>query len=249
MLSHSRNIHSRSLNRDIQLPMDSSKTSSSKRPRDESPKRSDDTDIQSSSKRYKSQDIKQDPTGEASMAFLRLPEAVVDLKMDSPTSTPAPADGKLDKGKGKAKSKARAARVKGRATGGWGPKEKVVTDGVAEEAEEGKVRHAKRKVALLMSFCGTGCSGMQCKLTWILLLRFMIEDFSAVQGGDIRTIEGLLFDAMVKAGAISSDNSDDPTKVGQFHSSYIELFPNGENLRWVYSEPPEQMQAFMLQGT
>ncbi|KAF7968519.1 hypothetical protein HWV62_30214 [Athelia sp. TMB] len=30
---------------------------------------------------------------------------------------------------------------------------------------------------------------------------------------DVRTIEGVLFDAMVKSGAVSSDNADDPTKV------------------------------------
>jgi tRNA pseudouridine38-40 synthase len=30
---------------------------------------------------------------------------------------------------------------------------------------------------------------------------------------DARTIEGVLFDAMVKAGAISYDNADDPVKV------------------------------------
>jgi tRNA pseudouridine38-40 synthase len=30
---------------------------------------------------------------------------------------------------------------------------------------------------------------------------------------NIRTIEGVLFDAMVKAGAVSQDNADDPVKV------------------------------------
>ena len=30
---------------------------------------------------------------------------------------------------------------------------------------------------------------------------------------DTRTIEGVLFDALVRVGAVSSDNADDPTKV------------------------------------
>ena len=31
---------------------------------------------------------------------------------------------------------------------------------------------------------------------------------------DARTIEGVLFDALVRVGAVSSDNADNPTKVG-----------------------------------
>ena len=31
---------------------------------------------------------------------------------------------------------------------------------------------------------------------------------------DVRTIEGELFSALVKAGAVSKDNADDPVKVG-----------------------------------
>lgn len=30
---------------------------------------------------------------------------------------------------------------------------------------------------------------------------------------DVRTIEGVLFDALVKTGAVSQDNADDPVKV------------------------------------
>jgi tRNA pseudouridine38-40 synthase len=30
---------------------------------------------------------------------------------------------------------------------------------------------------------------------------------------NVRTIEGVLFNAMVKAGAVSQDNADDPVKV------------------------------------
>ncbi|KAF9497207.1 pseudouridine synthase [Pleurotus eryngii] len=55
-------------------------------------------------------------------------------------------------------------------------------------------RYPKRQCALLLSFCGTGCSGMQIQ-------------------PNVRTIEGVLFDALVKAGAVSEDNADDPVKV------------------------------------
>ncbi|KAK9759841.1 tRNA pseudouridine synthase 1, variant 2 [Basidiobolus ranarum] len=56
-------------------------------------------------------------------------------------------------------------------------------------------RLPKRKVALLMSYCGTGYQGMQ------------------VNPGAI-TIEGELFKALIDIGAISKDNSVDQKKVG-----------------------------------
>ncbi|KAF8845063.1 pseudouridine synthase [Paxillus ammoniavirescens] len=66
------------------------------------------------------------------------------------------------------------------------------------EEEGSKVpRLPKRMTALLMGFCGTGCSGMQIQ----------------PRDNNIRTIEGVLFDALVRAGAVSRDNADDPTKV------------------------------------
>ncbi|KAI0299306.1 pseudouridine synthase [Russula brevipes] len=55
-------------------------------------------------------------------------------------------------------------------------------------------RLPKRQSAILLGFCGTGCAGMQIQ-------------------PDARTIEGVLFDALVRVGAVSSDNADDPTKV------------------------------------
>lgn len=36
---------------------------------------------------------------------------------------------------------------------------------------------------------------------------------------DVRTIEGVLFDALVRAGAVSKDNADDPVKVGHLHGA------------------------------
>ncbi|GME71052.1 unnamed protein product [[Candida] boidinii] len=56
-------------------------------------------------------------------------------------------------------------------------------------------RRPKKKVAVLMGYCGTGYHGMQLN-----------------EGA--KTIEGDLFEAMVKAGAISRDNSNDLKKNG-----------------------------------
>ena len=36
---------------------------------------------------------------------------------------------------------------------------------------------------------------------------------------DVRTIEGVLFEAMVKAGAVSQDNANDPAKVCSYMSN------------------------------
>ncbi|KAI8887658.1 pseudouridine synthase [Backusella circina FSU 941] len=57
-----------------------------------------------------------------------------------------------------------------------------------------EARLPKKKVAALIGFNGTGYQGMQLN-------------------PDARTIEGVLFDAFCKAGAISTDNSTDPKKV------------------------------------
>ncbi|KAJ1772326.1 tRNA pseudouridine synthase 1 [Coemansia sp. RSA 1813] len=55
-------------------------------------------------------------------------------------------------------------------------------------------RLPKRKVALLMGFCGTGYQGMQTN-------------------PNARTIESELFKALVSAGAVSADNATDQSKV------------------------------------
>ncbi|GLB41831.1 putative pseudouridine synthase [Lyophyllum shimeji] len=73
-----------------------------------------------------------------------------------------------------------------------------------EEAVEGAspadrletLRLPKRRCALLIGFCGSGYKGMQ------------------IQPDHSTTIEGVLFQAMVRAGAVSKDNADDPVKVG-----------------------------------
>ncbi|KAF7307477.1 PseudoU-synth-1 domain-containing protein [Mycena indigotica] len=56
-------------------------------------------------------------------------------------------------------------------------------------------RLPKRMCALLIGFCGSGYSGMQIQR-------------------NAKTIENTLFDALVRIGAVSKDNADDPVKVG-----------------------------------
>ncbi|CAI2173813.1 17697_t:CDS:10 [Funneliformis geosporum] len=56
-------------------------------------------------------------------------------------------------------------------------------------------RKPKKKVAVLVGFCGTGYQGMQIN-------------------PNAKTIEEDLFKAFVASGAVSKDNSDDPKKVG-----------------------------------
>ncbi|KAK7008253.1 tRNA pseudouridine synthase 1 [Favolaschia claudopus] len=69
-------------------------------------------------------------------------------------------------------------------------------EGEGEASGEPKApRLPKRMRALLIGFCGSGYKGMQIQQ-------------------NAKTIENALFDAMVRAGAVSQDNSDDPVKVG-----------------------------------
>ncbi|KAK0278951.1 tRNA pseudouridine synthase 1 [Friedmanniomyces endolithicus] len=71
------------------------------------------------------------------------------------------------------------------------------TYGIAYSKEEisAEQRRPKRKVAVLIGYSGTGYKGMQITPTE-------------------RTIEGDLFQAFIKAGAISKANADDPKKAG-----------------------------------
>ena len=62
-----------------------------------------------------------------------------------------------------------------------------------QEEIEGDARQPKRKVAVMMGYAGSGYKGMQMM-------------------PDQKTIEGDLFQAFIKAGAISKANADDPKK-------------------------------------
>ncbi|WWC62989.1 tRNA pseudouridine(38-40) synthase [Kwoniella dejecticola CBS 10117] len=89
-------------------------------------------------------------------------------------------------GKGKGKEKDTNVKFE-RRNNDWTPREK-------KEGEEGGARLPKRRCALLVGYCGTGYSGMQ------------------IQTHGSRTIEGDVFEALVKAGAISADNANDHRK-------------------------------------
>ncbi|KAL7280704.1 hypothetical protein ACG7TL_005644 [Trametes sanguinea] len=65
-----------------------------------------------------------------------------------------------------------------------------------DDGEPKAPRLPKRPCALLIGFCGDGYNGMQIQ-----------------PDPKVRTIEGVLFDALIKVGAVSQDNSDNPTKV------------------------------------
>ncbi|TFK75003.1 pseudouridine synthase [Pluteus cervinus] len=63
-----------------------------------------------------------------------------------------------------------------------------------EQVEPKESRLPKRQCALLLGFCGSQYSGMQIQ-------------------PNVRTIENVVFDVLVKIGAVSKDNADDPVKV------------------------------------
>jgi tRNA pseudouridine(38-40) synthase len=78
---------------------------------------------------------------------------------------------------------------------------------VAEKAP----RLPKRQSAILLGFCGTGCAGMQMSVSDCRVGKSILTMLYSQP--DARTIEGVLFEALVRVGAVSSDNADDPTKV------------------------------------
>ncbi|CAG8660956.1 7468_t:CDS:10 [Gigaspora margarita] len=75
---------------------------------------------------------------------------------------------------------------------------KTSCDVTSDTPVEKEPRKPKKKVAVLVGFCGTGYQGMQINR-------------------NAKTIEEDLFKAFVAAGAISKDNSDDPRKVSLMH--------------------------------
>ncbi|KAI1317795.1 tRNA pseudouridine synthase 1 [Mortierella claussenii] len=107
-----------------------------------------------------------------------------------------------------------ADNYKGKIKGPWGPGTRNAEDAAkrtatvsddkngadtVEDGDEKEARIPKRKVALLMGYCGTGYQGMQVN-------------------PNAKTIEGDLFKAMVQAGAVSKDNADDIKKVQIFEA-------------------------------
>ncbi|WVQ96606.1 tRNA pseudouridine(38-40) synthase [Kwoniella sp. CBS 9459] len=99
------------------------------------------------------------------------------------------------KGKEKERSSARGdardnqgGRGQGRPQREWVSREKT-------EGDENEARLPKKRCAVLLGYCGTGYHGMQ------------------IQTHGSETIEGDVFAALVKAGAVSSDNAVDHRKV------------------------------------
>ncbi|KAH9479442.1 tRNA pseudouridine synthase 1 [Psilocybe cubensis] len=113
----------------------------------------------------------------------------------APDAEAKPTPSQNEKGKGRLSER----KKRGRGPGARRTRndEDASKDGTKEEGEEGPkaIRYPKRQCALLMGFCGSGYSGMQ------------------IQPDHTRTIEGVLFNALVKIGAVSQDNADNPTKV------------------------------------
>ncbi|KAL1734023.1 pseudouridine synthase, partial [Schizophyllum commune] len=99
------------------------------------------------------------------------------------------ADKRKDKGKDKDKDGRQPWTDRRRGTRA----EDATEDG---EPREKAPRLPKRMCAVLIGFCGSGYNGMQ------------------IQKPPAKTIENELFDAFVRVGAVSRDNSDDPVKVG-----------------------------------
>ncbi|KAI8809510.1 tRNA pseudouridine synthase [Cladochytrium replicatum] len=97
--------------------------------------------------------------------------------------------------RGRQKTRGGAGKLKGKRAirqEEWGPRPRNEDD---DDEIVGGVRIPKRKVALLMGYCGTGYNGMQ------------------VNPG-VKTIESELFLALEKAGAVSKDNANDAQKMG-----------------------------------
>ncbi|KAG5335380.1 hypothetical protein C0989_001300 [Termitomyces sp. Mn162] len=74
--------------------------------------------------------------------------------------------------------------------------EEATAEGAVVSDQPKAPRLPKRQSALLVGFCGSGYSGMQ------------------IQPDHSKTIEGILFQALVRVGAVSQDNADDPLKIG-----------------------------------
>ncbi|KAF8825777.1 hypothetical protein HHX47_DHR6000435 [Lentinula edodes] len=78
-------------------------------------------------------------------------------------------------------------------------------------------RLPKRECALMIGFCGSKYSGMQLCVAlnlWGSHLNLLCSQKTQPGLPEQRTIEGELFKALVTAGAVSKDNSEDPVKVG-----------------------------------
>lgn len=138
--------------------------------------------------------------------------------------------------------KKKPARSRRRATK---EEEEAARDRKARAEAEGTavVRLPKRQSALLIGFCGSGYSGMQM-CVFIIYFGFpgVLNIGVSSQPDGVKTIEGVLFKALVDAGAVSQDNADDPVKVsGPEPVPFVQLNPY---CRSALQEPLEQTLEF-----
>ncbi|KAI0064005.1 pseudouridine synthase [Artomyces pyxidatus] len=143
--------------------------------------------------------VKFDSEEQTSPSPSAAPAATPDLGSAAPTAAAPPqAKSKRDSSRRDAAGWAKSRKGKEKDTKNPGRRRGTRGDGEGRDAGEEPAdkgqRLPKRQCALLIGFCGTGCAGMQIQ-------------------PDVRTIEGVLFDALVRAGAVSQDNADDSVKV------------------------------------
>lgn len=74
-------------------------------------------------------------------------------------------------------------------------------------------RLPKRACAMLIGFCGEGYNGMQMLVSHLCGINHHSNSAIRFRQPNAKTIENTLFNALVKAGAVSQDNADDPVKV------------------------------------
>lgn len=128
-------------------------------------------------------------------------------------------------GKGKEKEEKKSGR-----RGRRGTRNDEATEGEPRSVQDGPKapRLPKRQCALLIGFCGSGYSGMQMCVLYICLANLpyltVINFNHPSQPDHSRTIEGVLFQAMVRAGAVSQDNADNPVKVALLFQQILHEF-------------------------
>lgn len=118
-----------------------------------------------------------------------------------------------------------AERYKGKGVREWGSRNDEAGQPAAVDGADKTPRLPKYKCAILLGFSGSGYNGMQMYVhptntpmqTLTSLFSCDSQNPSATSPDapptSTKTIEGILFQALVKAGAVGATNADDPKKV------------------------------------
>lgn len=106
----------------------------------------------------------------------------------------------------------------------------------------------KKACALLIGFSGTGFNGMQMCVPYHSCVTERLNNVARQPlHAKVRSIENVLYEALVEAGAVSKDNSDDPNKVSfpviRLFRTTADCFPCCDRL--VSLVLPAQMLVFM----